>query len=496
MNRISNGPTSADRQGAIMKDDRPNILLIMADQMRGDCLGVEGHPVLQTPQLDALAETGVRFHRAYSACPVCVPARRTLMTGTRPCTHGVVMNHSKLLNGPTLPGELSRAGYQTHLVGKLHLWPKRKLYGFHSADWSDTVAAPYGTDNDYVRFLRREGLTSPNPAMANGVGTCSWMTRPWHLEERLHFSNWCADRAIEFLERRDPTVPFFLKVSFYHPHQPCTPPPVFYERYMNRDLPEPYVGEWARIYEGPRRGLPVENQWRVFLDPAVMKQYRAGYYGSISHIDEQIGRILWAVSLKEIEERKNTIVVFTSDHGEMLGDHQWLRKRSAYEPSARIPFLFNFPASMGIDQEKTLSEPVELMDVMPTLLDAAGLAIPGTVEGRSLLPLLMGKNDGWREYLHGECSDVPSSGSGMQYLTDRRRKYIWLPGQGREQYFDLENDPREMVDLIGKPERGEEIALWRERLIRELTGRPEGFTDGKILKKLNGPTPKFLPEGR
>lgn len=205
-----------------MSDERPNIVLFMTDQQRGDCLGIEGHPVLQTPYLDHVAASGVRFRHAYAACPVCVPARRSLMTGRKPASHGVLMNYDTWLDGPTLPGELSRAGYQTHLVGKLHLWPKRKLYGFDSADWSDGPHCEPGI-GDYGRFLQRQGMHMPGPGVAHGADQNGWVARPWHLAERLHFTNWCAGRALEFLERRDPTVPFFLKVSFHQPHQPCTP---------------------------------------------------------------------------------------------------------------------------------------------------------------------------------------------------------------------------------------------------------------------------------
>ena len=466
------------------RGDRPNILLLMTDQQRGDALGLAGHPVLQTPYLDALGAEGVFFRRAYSACPICVAARRTLMTGRRPVSHGVFANYNTRLFGPTLPGELAAAGYQTHLVGKLHLWPLRARYGFQSMDWADSPFPRH--DDDYQRWLRREGFNAPGAAVAHGANGNGWVARPFHLEERFHFTNWCADRAIEFLERRDPTAPFFLKVSFHQPHQPCTPPRDYYERYMAMDLPEPEVGDWARVFDRPQRGLSVVAGWRVCLEPALMRQYRAAYYGCINHIDDQIGRILAAIP-------RNTIVVFTSDHGEMLGDHQWTRKRNAYEASAHIPLLMRFPAGLGIRPGQACDQPVELMDLMPTLLETAGVPVPESVEGRSVLPLVRGEPAEWRAYLHGECSDVATMNSGMQYLTDGRRKYIWFPGQGREQYFDLEADPREMRDLAASPDRAAEIAIWRERLVRELEGRPEGFVESGRLAKLSGPTAPCLP---
>ena len=486
-----------------MTDNRPNILLLMTDQQRGDCLGIDGHPVLQTPFLDEVGGTGLRFRSAYSACPVCIPARRTLMTGRRPSTHGVLVNHNVLLPGTTLPEALGDAGYQTHLVGKLHLHPERKLYGFDSAQWADgpgiglrmstrhdsVQAERLSRDNDYLRFVWRNGITAPAPVYAHGMNGNGWPARPWHLEERLHFSNWCADCAIDFLERRDPTRPFFLKTSFFHPHTPCTPPAFYFDMYDRMELPPPPVGSWAQDCDVPVRGLPVRSGF-IRLEPNAMRQFMAGYYGCITHIDHQIGRILSIIP-------DNTIVLFLSDHGDMLGDHHRNRKTAAYEGSARIPLLMKFPKGMDVPQSRVIDAPVELMDVMPTLLDAVDVPLPETVEGRSLLPLLRGEG-GWREYVHGETARItqapPDRPTGMQYLTDGKRKYIWFPAWGKEQLFDLEQDPQEMTDLSRDPGRAEEIALWRSRLAAELAGRPEGFSDGKTLHTLDGPTAHCLLE--
>ena len=463
-----------------ISDPRPNIVLFMTDEQRGDCLGIDGHPVLQTPYLDELAATGTRFRRAYSACPVCAPARRTLMTGKRPASHGILMNAVGWLDGPTLPGELSRAGYQTHLVGKLHLFPRRRLYGFDSSVWADSPSGAPASD-DYQLFLAREGVRSWNPGVAHGAHQNGWVARPWHLPEHLHFTNWCADHALDFLHRRDPTVPFFLKVSFHQPHQPCTPPQPYWDRYMGMDLPEPVIGDWARVYDGPQRGLSVTS-WRTALPPELLRQYRAGYYGAINHIDDQIGRVLVALPA-------NTVVLFVSDHGEMLGDHQWIRKRNAFEGSARIPFLLRMPPDPRWEavRGQVRDELVELMDVMPTLLDIAGADIPEGVEGRSLMPLIRDEKSSWRTFLHGECAIVPTLDSGMQYLTDGRRKYIWYPGTGNQHYFDLENDPDEMEELSANPAHQADIGDWRARLVAELDGRPEGFVEDGRLRVIGGP---------
>ena len=463
--------------------EKPNILLIVTDQQRGDCLGINEHPVLQTPYLDDIAASGIRFSRGYSACPVCVPARRTLMPGQKAASHGVFMNHHSILNGPTLADELSKSGYQTHLVGKLHLYPSRKLYGFNSADWADSPT-PDSVMDDYERFLISENIMQPRAGLAHGISVTGYVARPFHLEERFHFTNWCADNAIRFLERRDPTSPFFLKLSFHQPHQPLTPPTCYYERYINMDLPEPPVADWARIYEKPQRGLPV-NSWRVHLEPNVQKQMQAGYYGCINHIDDQIGRVLEYIP-------KNTVIVFVSDHGEMLGEHQWIRKRNAFEGSTHIPFLINLPKSMDIKQKVIINKAVELMDVMPTLLDIAEIEIPSSVDGQSLLPLIYDENVQWRNHIHGECAHIPTLNSGMQYLTDGKSKYIWYPGLGQEQYFDLEHDPNEMNNLTNNTDYTNELDNYRSILINQLKDRPEGFVNNSTLVNLGKPTSHTL----
>jgi arylsulfatase A-like enzyme len=469
----------------------PNIILILTDQHRGDCLGLE-HPVVQTPCLDWIGRSGARFTNAYAACPVCIPARRTLMTGRTPAGHGVLGNYETWLRQPTLPQVLRDAGYQTHLCGKLHLWPLRKHYGFDGMDLSDGPgASSQEGDSDYLRFLRRESVGGRMPQMAHGVAGEGCFVRPWHMEERFHVANWAVDCAIDFLERRDRTRPFFLNLSFFHPHPPLTPPRVYYERYMAMDLPAPSVGDWARVFQGPQKGLHPASP-RNCLDPAATRQYLAAYYAQVNHIDDQIQRLFNAMAMIRGVSLANTVVIYGSDHGEMLGDHQWHRKSVPYQGAIRIPLLVKLPASTGIDEGQAVDAPVELMDIMPTILDAAGVAIPDTVQGSSLLPLLRGDTN-WRPYVHGEIHQVPTVLSGMHYLTDGRRKYVWYPGLGREEYFDLQSDPQELHELSGEAGLAAEIQKWRQRLIETVAGRPEGFTDGQSLLHLNGPTHIHLP---
>ncbi len=174
----------------------------------------------------------------------------------------------------------------------------------------------------------------------------------------------------------------------------------------------------------------------------------------------------------------------------MLGQHQWIRKRSGYEGSARIPFLLRAPARLDLGRGVVANAPVELMDVMPTLLDLAGVPIPEEVDGTSVLPILRGESTG-RDFVRGECSRMETMNSGTQFLSDGRRKYIWYPGTGHEQFFDLESDPDEMVDL-GSAHT--ETAIWRQRLVSILADRPEGFVEDGRLVRLTGPTAPCLPQ--
>ena len=458
--------------------DRPNILMIVTDQQRGDCLSLDGHPVVQTPHIDEIGGSGAFFRHAYSACPLCIPARRTLLTGMRACSHGLVGNQRIDMDLPTLPQVLKNEGYQTHLCGKLHFWPERKRFGFDSMDWSD---GPYEGSalGDYGSYLYSQVGRLPRASLAHGASLNSPIARPWHLEDRLHFTNWVTDRALEFLERRDPSAPYFLNLSYFHPHVPCTPPEFYYDRYIRMDLPDASIGDWARISDSPVAGQPIRGR-RFLGSRDMLRQFQAGYFGCINHIDDQVGRVLDTI------DNENTIVVFVSDHGEMLGDHQYFQKSQFCEASARIPFLMRMPDAMGISQEQVHDVPVELMDVMPTLLDAVGIDAPDTIEGESLVPLLRGKTDCVRDHVHIE--NVNSGYKGhpeavTQALTDGRWKYVWRPMLDDELLFDLGKDPNELEDLASDAHQVDRLAEWRGRLVEELTGRPEGFTDGRTLIK-------------
>ncbi|NLA83334.1 MAG: arylsulfatase [Clostridiales bacterium] len=474
---------------------RSNVLLIMTDQHRFDALRCYGNDNIDTPYLDWIASKGTLFENAYTPSPSCIPARACLLTGMNQWHTGILgMGRGQ---GPmgvgfehTLPGELAKAGYHTQGIGKMHFSPQRALNGFHNTllDESSRAEKP-----DFISDYRKWFLSQTNGQYDindHGVNWNSWMARPYHAPEYLHPTNWTVNESISFLKRRDPTKPFFLKMSFARPHSPYDALPYYFDMYLKKDLPKPYVGEWAHIHDVPEDAAD-PNAWRGVRTPEEIHRARAGYYGNVNHIDSQIGRLL--EFLKKAGELDNTCIIFTSDHGDMLGDHNLWRKTYAYEGSAHIPLIVCLPQSVAEHKRKRADEPVTLYDIMPTILDAIGADIPDTVDGKSLIPLINGEDSGWREYIHGEHSTCYSEEQEMQFVTDGKWKYIWFPRLGTEQLFDLTNDPGECHDLAQNKDYQDELLKWRSRLIKELEPRNLGLVDGGKLVCQKGKPPIVSP---
>jgi len=479
-------------------ETRPNLLLLMTDQQRGDCLGCDGHPVVETPYLDELAANGTRFASAYTACPSCIPARASLMTGMDPWHTGVLgMGRSRsnmtTAYAHTLPGELAAAGYHTQGIGKMHFSPQRALYGFHNTILDESGRMP---DSDYRRWFEAH-KDGPYSYRDHAIDWNSWMGRPSHLPEHLHPTYWTAQQGIEWLSRRDPEKPFFLKVSFARPHSPYDPPQAYYDMYRDREMPRPYVGDWCGMHDLDNDDT---NAWRSHRSDLEIQRARACYYGNVTFIDHQIGRLIYELRRGAPEVWRNTLVIFTSDHGDMLGDHHLWRKTYAYEGSARISMIVRPPLTWDCARGQVRGEVVELRDVMPTFLEAAGVAIPETVDGLSMMPLACDRVGGfvsnpqgdagsgtspptrWREYLLGEHDWCYSHEQANYYLTNGRYKYIWFPYLGTEQLFDRAVDPGEEHDLAPDPAGADQLARWRQVMVEELAARDCGLVaDGKLV---------------
>jgi arylsulfatase A-like enzyme len=381
-------------------------------------------------------------------------------------------------------------------VGKTHFYPQGLKMGFESIESYEAMQNfGGGYVNDYHAWLA-EMTGGRVREYDHGLQSNSWCSRPSHLPEELHNNTWMVTRSLEFLRRRDADRPFFLFASFHRPHPPIDPPMSFWEMYRDRPVPAPHVGDWAAEHDVPVVGV---NAWHGRLPAEVLARSRRAYYAQIGHIDNQIGRLLNYMR-REIHAGP-TWVIFASDHGEMLGDHHLFRKVYAYQGSAGVPLIITPPEGPisgehhGRPADFLRRTPVTLTDLYPTILEAAGLAVPARTEGRSLLPLLAGEDrlEG-REYVHGEHSDCFGRTQDMQYLTDGRWKYIWFPVTGREQLFDLGADPGEAADLSADPNCREQLELWRSRMVAELAPREaDGLSDGKRLIAGKG-LPAVRPE--
>lgn len=469
---------------------KPNIVLMMVDQMRGDCLGVDGNKFIETPNLDMMATEGYNFENAYTAVPSCIASRAAILTGMSQKSHGrvgyedgVSWNYEN-----TIASEFSKAGYHTQCIGKMHVYPERNLCGFHNIMLHDgylhfarnkegKASTQIEQCDDYLKWFREK--KGHNVDLIDiGLDCNSWVSRPWGYEENLHPTNWVVNESIDFLRRRDPSKPFFLKMSFVRPHSPLDPPKFYFDMYKDEDLPAPLMGDWANKEDEENRGKDI-NCIKGIINKKALKRAKAAYYGSITHIDHQIGRFL--IALSEYGELNNTIFLFVSDHGDMMGDHNWFRKGIPYEGSSRVPFFIYDPGNLLKGKKgKVFDEVLELRDIMPTLLDFAHISIPNSVEGLSLKDLIEERDSTWREYIHGEHSFGEDSN---HYIVTKKDKFLWFSQRGEEQYFDLEKDPKELTNRINLEEYKERIDYLRKILIRELEGREEGYTDGNRLLK-------------
>lgn len=456
-------------------NSRPNILMITTDQQRADCLGIEKskHPVM-TPHMDQLAAEGVRFDRAYSDCPLCIPARTTIMTGKSAYHHGVDTNGEfriPEISDDTLPGRLTAAGYQTHAAGKMHFTPPRNRNGFERMRL---------LPEDYVNWLE----STPHRGMYRGHGLGGNEVYPVYSAVPAEYTanHWTVEESIEFLRQRDTNSPFFMWTSFEAPHAPFDPP-------------ESYV----RLYDGIKINSPVENNWsdkemipdwvqrRIWshkldeLSEEVIRAARKHYYAQITHIDYELGRLLGELQSQEIWD--DTIILFTSDHGEMLGDHGLFHKSCFYEPSSRVPFILKIPDrwNKSWSPGSVVSTPVMLADIYPTLLDAADCLTDNDRINREGKSIMRVKNE--ERHIYGYVNHA-----GKSYMvTNGKWKYIYYPEGGTEQLFHLENDQDESTNLIGNTDSNVILKLeeYRNLLIEKFSSIGVVDSNGAVQLQVN-----------
>jgi len=453
---------------ALASSAKPNLLLLMSDQHRGDWMGCDGNAFVSTPNLDRIAAEGTRFSNAWSSTPTCTPARAGLLTGMSPWKHGM-LGYGKVAGkyAVEMPQVLREAGYYTTGIGKMHWTPQRHLHGFHRTILDESGRAESGDFlSDYRAWFATEA-PNLNPD-ATGIGFNDYTAGEYVLPERLHPTRWTGDVATRFLETWNKPEPFFLKVSFARPHSPFDPPGRYWKRYQDAALPKAQVGAWAEE-KYARRNSDRDDIWHGDVGADLVRRARIGYSGSVSFMDEQVGRILETLERRKLLDE--TLIVYLSDHGDMTGDHHMWRKSYAYQASARIPMLLRGP---GVGKGVVNTTPVEIRDILPTLAEAAGAGIPSGCDGQNLLKV---KRD-WIDLEHDVCYDKANHWTA---LTDGRWKYIFHALDGSEQLFDLVKDPAELRDLSGSAPDTGALRLWRGRMAEHLAPRGERWVRGGRL---------------
>jgi len=468
-----------------MPRERPNILILFTDQHRHDALSCAGNGKIRTPNLDALATSGVRFTSACTPTPICVAARMSLITGHRMGRTRVPANHH--LPGPrpelpTLMTLLSQEGYCTHAVGKMHF--RGRHYGLHRHErMEEGVQARI--DDDYLMYLKKVGIRTRYPHGLRDLLYFQPQTSGTPVEHSPN--NWVADRAIAFLRehaRYREEAPFLLWASWVAPHPPFAPVEPYDSMYDPGEMDLPVCAE------RPATSLPSQARGHrarldgAHLDPDRIRRIRALYYGQVSHIDDSVGRVIAELAALELEE--DTVVLFTSDHGDMLGDHGLSQKNVPYEPSVRIPFLMRWPGRT--EAGKVSDDLVGLTDVLPTFVDELGLEYPAESGGLPGASLLSSGGGGLASSRETYVIDYGHDRSRWLAGRTRTHKYTYWPVGRIEELFDLEEDPDEANNIA--PEQPEMVEEFRAQLLER--ERRHGFTgslDGEEFRSFPAPPP-------
>jgi arylsulfatase len=440
---------------------RPNILLFCTDQQRFDTIAALGNRHIRTPNLDRLVREGVAFDNAYSQTPICTPSRTSFMTGCYASSLHVNRNGNEFFPPEHTPKLMSRilrgAGYDCGLVGKLHLSagsPRREPRlddGFRLFEWSHAPRAAWPVDQqDYLRWLRdQHGVTWEKAYRARQLGG-----RPKEFDAgiaaRYHEVAWCTEKTTAWLSGAL-RAPWFIHVNTYAPHPPFDPPPEFLERMDPAAMPLPLWSERAAENQRPFARVDFQSKPR---DPSTYpsRHMKAAYYAQIEFVDYNLGKVLDA--LDKSGQRDNTLIVFTADHGESMGDHGYTHKGCRfYEGLSHVPLILSWPARFrkGLRSDAL----VELTDILPTMLESLSLPLPDYLHGRSLYRIAAGeaRPGSHREFVRAEyhdALDMPDH-THANMLRERRYKLVHYHGHPLGELYDLEEDPHEFRNLWADP---------------------------------------------
>jgi arylsulfatase A-like enzyme len=455
---------------------RPNILLITADAMRFDALNCNGNALAVSPNIDGFAQSGTRFNRAYCSQPICMPCRASIMSGRFPSAHGVWQNGIPFVpDTPTLSSMFNGAGYFTGIYGKAHFLPwadsmelgkihigtehadRTPYYGFQ-----DALICDHSKEDAYCRWVQEKFPQHAQLALSPFNDRPEGAVIAWKstLPREASRSQFIADATIEALSTPKGEQPFLVWSSIIDPHHPFNPPAPHCDVFDDVDFPPPPDNN------GPNANLPeIYHHWAHQLrdvwgykDFNDFNRTRRMYQGKVHHVDYQVGRILHALRENNLEE--NTIVLFFSDHGMMLGDFGLMQVGEySQNPMVQIPLIWRVPGMAAQASDGLAS----MVDILPTLLDLCDMEIPLGMQGKSLKPVLAGKQKSVREQLIIENRWGQNPPEGFNTLVTLTHK-LSVYSNGREgELYDLENDPREEANLFGKPQAQE--------IQRELTAR-------------------------
>ncbi|WP_168122459.1 sulfatase-like hydrolase/transferase [Paenibacillus sp. HB172176] len=479
--------------------EKPNIVLIFTDQQRWDTLGAYGNETIHTPNLDRLANEGAVFENAITPYPLCAPARACTMTGLTAGKTGVYNNDSAPVVDRTesLAMRLRDQGYYTQAIGKMHFTPHGQTYGMHALTLSEEMRGVRMAAtmeevafDDYDRFLIERGMWGWEKPPEIGYNELKPLVNG--LPKECHITQWCGDRTVEWLERERPKdQPFFLWTSFVKPHAPFDCPQHLTGFYDPSMMPRPWRTGTEGNEENPFLQESRDAMEEELYSEAAIAKNKAYYYANITFIDEQVGRIMQILKEQGLEEE--TLVVFTSDHGELLGDHRLWYKNFGYEGSVHIPMLAKWPGR--IDPGTRCDEVASLLDLFPTFVKAAGGGLPEyAMPGVDLLDLLSGK-----EARQVVCSEYYAESHYLLHVRSREWKYLFYQNGGFESLFHLAEDPRELKDLAGDQRYAavkEALRTAAEQWIRDY-GNPEWALgdEGRLrskpyLKKDKAPNPR------
>jgi arylsulfatase A-like enzyme len=456
-----------------MERQLPNLLLIVVDQQRYDCIGYSDRYPVRTPNIDRLAGEGMWFSEAYTHIPICSPARQSFLNGRRPETFGGLWNYGISLPVPSLepseyawPRELKKAGYTSAHLGKFNVHP---VHG----------PTAYGYDvhtDSYKEYQKFREARYPDVRWTNGfMGEID----PVPVEDSA--THWVARQASEMMEKlQEQGGPWHLRIDFTEPHLPCRPSREFAEMYRPEDIPV-----WGSFADSFRNKPYIQKQQLVSweIDHYTWEDWApivARYYAVVSQLDDAIGKVL--SKLAQLGAERDTLVLFTSDHGDLCGGHRMIDKHYVlYDELVKVPLIARWPGRIqpGSRNDNFV---YNFLDLAPTILEAAELDIPEFFQGRSLMPILQGNvPEDWRDSIVATYNGQQFGLYTQRMIRTRHWKYIWNTTDVDELYH-LQEDPNELTNLIHEPQYAETLAMLRRQLYEQLNRDGDGLVRTHWMK--------------